>query len=120
MDYPEEYLAGVDLFNAGRFWHAHEEWETAWRAEREPMLRLFYKGIIQTAAALVHWQRGNPRGLHLNWAKARPKLAQQPAEVLGLRVHDLVGAMDHFEAVEGRDLFPPRLDVAGRDVLPPP
>lgn len=120
MDYPERYLAGVDLFNEGRFWHAHEEWEEAWRAEQAPGLRLFYKGIIQTAAALVHWQRGNPRGLHLNWAKARPKLAQQPAEVFGLRVHSLVAAMDRFEAAEGRDLSPPRLDLAGRDVLPLP
>ncbi len=114
MNYPQEYLAGVDLFNAGHFWHAHEEWEAAWLAEEEPMVRLFYKGIIQTAAALVHWQRGNPRGLHLNWAKARPKLLQQPGEVLGLRVDDLLAAMDRFEAVEGAGLSPPTLQIAGR------
>ena len=25
-----DFQAGVHLFNAGRFWHAHEEWETLW------------------------------------------------------------------------------------------
>ena len=111
MDYPEHYLAGVELFNGGRFWHAHEEWEDAWKAEHDPQLRLFYKGIIQTAAALVHWQRGNPRGLHLNWAKARPKLLALPAEVLGLNLHDLLRYMDGFEAAEGSALPPPRLEL---------
>ena len=111
MDYPAHYLAGIDLFNGGSFWHAHEEWEDAWKAEVNPTRRLFYKGIIQTAAALVHWQRGNPRGLHLNWAKARPKLEQLPPEVLGLDIRSLIDHMDRFEAVEGVGLLPPRLEV---------
>ena len=97
MAYPASYLAGIELFNQGRFWHAHEEWEDAWKAEEDPSLRLFYKGIIQTAAALVHWQRGNPRGLQLNWRKARPKLGHLAAEVLGLNIQHLIAAMDRFE-----------------------
>ena len=111
MEYPAHYLAGIELFNHGHFWHAHEEWEDAWKAESDPAVRRFYKGIIQTAAALVHWQRGNPRGLHLNWAKARPKLMDQPAEVLGLDLPRLIAYMDRFEAAEGNGLPPPRLEV---------
>ena len=111
MAYPASYLAGIELFNQGRFWHAHEEWEEAWKAEDDPAMRLFYKGIIQTAAALVHWQRGNPRGLHLNWAKARPKLIDQPVEVLGLDLPRLIAYMDRFEAAEGKGLPPPQLEV---------
>ena len=111
MGYPASYLTGVGLFNDGHFWHAHEAWEDAWKATNDPDLRLFFKGIIQTAAALVHWQRGNPRGLHLNWSKARPKLLQQPEEVLGIRVRELVTAMDRFEAVEGEGLAPPRITI---------
>ena len=111
MDYPAHYLAGVELFNGGHFWHAHEAWEDAWKAETDTQLRLFYKGIIQAAAALEHWQRGNPRGLHLNWAKARAKLAQLPPRVLGLEVPQLIAYMDRFEAVEGARMAPPRLEV---------
>jgi uncharacterized protein len=107
----KEYLAGVELFNRGAFWHAHEEWEIAWKGTDDPHLRLFYQGIIQTAAALVHWQRGNPRGIHLNWAKARPKLASLPSPMLGLDLRELIARMDRFEAVEGVAVEPPRLDI---------
>jgi predicted metal-dependent hydrolase len=111
MNYPPPYLTGIELFNQGHYWHAHEEWEEVWRAEQAPDRQLFYKGIIQTAAALVHWQRGNPRGLHRNWRKARPKLAAQPPAVLGLDIPALIDAMDRFEAVEGIGIAPPRLDL---------
>lgn len=111
MDYPAGYLEGVGLFNQGHFWHAHEAWEEVWKATDDPRLRLYLKGIIQTAAALVHWQRGNPRGLHLNWQKARPKLLEQPEMVLGLRVAPLIEAMDRFERVRGADLEPPQIEI---------
>ncbi len=111
MDYPEQYLEGIELFNGGHFWHAHEAWEEAWKAEGDPSLRLFYKGIIQTAAALVHWQRGNPSGLHLNWGKARRKLSELPPEILGLDLGELRDYMDRFESAEGAGLAPPRLEI---------
>jgi len=109
MTYSHEYFAGIDLFNAEQFWHAHEEWETTWLAATDPQIRLFYKGIIQTAAALVHWQRGNPKGLHLNWQKARTKLTQLPPHLMGLDLHALIAYMNHFEQAEGVGLTPPRL-----------
>lgn len=114
MQFPHEYLAGIDLFNTGQFWHAHEEWEDAWKATGDPQLRLFYKGIIQTAAALVHWQKGNPRGLHLNWHKARSKLTQLPPQLMGLDLQALIAYMDHFEQAEGIGLTPPQLIVNGQ------
>ena len=119
LNLPEHYLEGVQLFNAGQYWHAHEAWEDAWKAEQDATHRLFYKGIIQTAAALVHWQRGNPRGLRLNWAKARPKLAQLPEIVLRLDIPGLIVAMDHFEAIQGVGRDPPRLELSGRDAPRP-
>jgi hypothetical protein len=109
MEYPQHYLEGITLFNRDQFWHAHEAWEDAWKAETDPEIRLFYKGIIQTAAALVHWQKGNPKGLHRNWAKARGKLSQLPAVLMSLPLPPLIAAMDAFEEAEGRGLEPPRL-----------
>jgi predicted metal-dependent hydrolase len=52
---------GVALFNGARYWHAHEAWETLWRAA-EDKDRDFYQGLIQIAAGLLHLQRRNSRG----------------------------------------------------------
>ena len=58
----EELLQrGVALFNGLRYWHAHEAWETLWRAADEED-RDFYQGLIMVAAGLLHLQRRNARG----------------------------------------------------------
>lgn len=47
-----EYLWGVDLYNNGFFWEAHEAWEALWRAApRDSPVRTFLQGLIQCAAA---------------------------------------------------------------------
>jgi uncharacterized protein len=91
----QAYLEGIRLFNEGEFWHAHEQWEACWLKAREPEAT-FYQGIIQAAAALVHWQRGNPRGLRRNWEKGRPKLVALPPVMLGLDLRALIADMDRF------------------------
>jgi uncharacterized protein len=106
----DNYLQGIHLFNTGEFWHAHEQWETCWRAAAEPEAT-FYKGIIQAAAALVHWQRGNPRGLLRNWEKGRPKLVALPARMQGLDVRALIADMDGFVAMGGPPERVPQLHV---------
>ncbi len=99
---------GVELFNRGEYWHAHEQWEAGWLASSEPDAT-FYKGIIQAAAALVHWQRGNPRGLHRNWQKSREKLTALPAQMHGLDLAGLIVAMDLFVGADGHGPPPPQL-----------
>lgn len=50
----EEYLYGIDLFNAAFFWEAHESWEAVWHAvERDSAVGGFLQGLIQAAAALL-------------------------------------------------------------------
>jgi predicted metal-dependent hydrolase len=65
---------GVKLFNAGRYFEAHEQWERLWRLSMGPD-RAFYQAIIQAAAALIHLTRGNERGARSLWAKASRGLA---------------------------------------------
>jgi uncharacterized protein len=96
----QNYLEGIRLFNAGEFWHAHEQWEACWLVAREPE-NTFYQGIIQAAAALVHWQRGNLRGLRRNWEKGRPKLVALPMLMLGLDLGTLITDMDRFVKTGG-------------------
>lgn len=47
----------VALFNAGAFYDAHEDWETLWH-EAVGAERLWLQGLIQFAAAFVHYSRG--------------------------------------------------------------
>jgi hypothetical protein len=109
MSYPEGYHKGIELFNSGQFWHAHEEWEQTWMAETGEARR-FIQGLIQAAAALVHWQRGNPRGLQLNWNKARPKLVATPSPYWGVQLEPLIGAMDAL--VAGQHSQPPTIQLS--------
>ena len=104
----DAYLEGVRLFNEGEFWHAHEQWEACWRASTEPD-STFYKGIIQAAAALVHWQRNNQRGLRRNWEKSRPRLVALPSTMNGLDLRALIAEMDRFVIANGRSADVPRL-----------
>ncbi len=88
-----DYREGIDLFNCGEFWHAHEAWETRWlRSSGRP--RQFIQGLIQVAAALVHWQRGNHRGLLRNWHKAQIKLSAVPSPYAGIDLAALGAWMD--------------------------
>ncbi len=52
--------AGAEHFDHGRWWHAHESWETVWRAYGGAG-RDYLKGLIQLAAAHHHLERGNRR-----------------------------------------------------------
>ena len=60
-DADELFRRGVALFNGVRYWHAHEAWETLWRAAPDDE-RDFFQGLIQLAAGLLHLQRRNRRG----------------------------------------------------------
>jgi hypothetical protein len=61
---PVGLLAGIALFNAGQFYECHEELETLWKAEREP-IRYLYQGILQIGVGFHHWRNGNFRGASL-------------------------------------------------------
>jgi predicted metal-dependent hydrolase len=106
MSNTASYIHGITLFNQGHYWHAHEAWELVWLALDGPDRRGL-QGLIQTAAALVHWQRGNPRGLGLNWAKARPKLLPLAPRWWGLDLAPLISQMDAM--VAGQQTTPPLL-----------
>lgn len=55
------FLAGVELFNRGEFFDAHEVWEDLWH-ECASAERRFYQALIQAAVAAYHWSRGNVTG----------------------------------------------------------
>ncbi len=49
---------GLDLFNHGYYWEAHEAWEGPWRAAADEATRALLKGLILLAAAGVKLREG--------------------------------------------------------------
>jgi uncharacterized protein len=81
---------GVAHFNGVRYWHAHESWETLWRAADEDD-RDFYQGLIQVAAGLLHLQRRNLRGAQLKLEQGTAKLRRYEPAHRGIFVNELIG-----------------------------
>jgi hypothetical protein len=58
----EGFERGCELFNRGRFFDAHEAWETLWLHAHGPR-RLFLQGLIQIAAGCHKaYERADRRG----------------------------------------------------------
>ncbi len=54
----ENFYWGIDLFNYGYYWEAHEAWEGLWQVASSPRYRLFFKGMILLAATGVKIREG--------------------------------------------------------------
>jgi len=83
-----QFLTGVELFNARKFFQAHEVWEEVWLTEGEPE-KTFLQGIIQIAAAFHHYRRGNTDGAEALLAAGIVKISRFPADHRGLAILDL-------------------------------
>ncbi len=104
------FREGVALFNGVRYWHAHEAWETVWRAAPEEE-RDFYQGLIQVAAGLLHLQRRNRRGATNKLREGLEKLSKYEPSHHGVFVNELIGCgrrvLDDLEAGYLPYLIPP-------------
>lgn len=96
-DWPLEYREYFRLFNEGDYFEAHEVLEDLWAIEAPP-LRDYYKGLIQAAVAICHWERGNPSGaLKLHRSAAR-YLCDYPDDYEGFALREFQAAMDQLFA----------------------
>ncbi len=86
-----KFREGLEHFNHGRFFEAHEAWEAIWLPAAEPE-KTFLQGIIQVAAAFHHLQRGNRRGTQSLLEAGLQKLEQFPRTHYGIRVEKLRAA----------------------------
>ncbi len=110
---------GLDLFNHGYFWEAHEAWEEPWQREpRESPRRLYLQALIRLAAAALKLAVDEPRGVsaHAGWcASSFQRLQQRAPEVMtgGPAPDDLIGLCERLLA--GREVLldgnPTRLET---------
>jgi predicted metal-dependent hydrolase len=108
-----EVAHGIGLFNAGKFWHAHEAWELVWQRQAEDE-RLFFQGLIQLAAAYHHLTKKRVRTGYINNLKKSGTILQVFApEYLGIEVGPLLAAIAAgIEASNGtEDALPTEREV---------
>ena len=113
---------GVDLYNHGYHWEAHEFWEALWHGEgREGDVADLLKGLIQTAAAHVKARQNCTAGVRILAAKSCALLedvARSRERLAGLDVGEFVSRhRAHFASAELPDpsgALPIHLDEAGR------
>jgi hypothetical protein len=115
-----EYLWGVDLYNHGYPWEAHEAWEGLWQmAARHSPERAFLQGLIQCAAAVVKAKSGAHAG-HAKLGASGIEMLRKVMEVtgatyMGVDVERFTTAF-HAYATTWPDTWPLiELDVAAKD-----
>ncbi len=112
------FRRAVALFNGVRYWHAHEAWETMWRAAPDEE-RDFYQGLIQVAAGLLHLQRRNMRGARNKLKEGIDKLRPYEPAHRGVFVNELIGEarriLDDLENGHLPYLIPPILRFTDAD-----
>lgn len=78
------YLWGIDLFNFGFYWEAHETWEGVWRGHaRAEITAVFLQGLIKFAAAGVKVRQGIPAGVVSLANGAAEHFAEVLARIVG-------------------------------------
>ncbi|HEX8180155.1 MAG TPA: DUF309 domain-containing protein [Pyrinomonadaceae bacterium] len=113
--YPLEYIAGIDLYNAGEFHAAHDAWEDRWRDDAGPREKLFLQALIQSAVAFHHLEIGRPGAARRMYQMAKEKFARLgTTHFMSLDLADYQAQLDHALAwlltvPDPRTLVPPEL-----------
>jgi predicted metal-dependent hydrolase len=99
-----DYLFGIDLFNHGYYWEAHEVWEGLWHAcGRRGTSSDFLKVLIKLAAAGVKARERRPAGVRRHALRAA-ELFRQTADTqsgpqrafMGLAMDDLASSCEQL------------------------
>jgi hypothetical protein len=114
----ENHRLGIEHFNAGRFFPAHEAWETAWKQARGTDDEEFFKGLSQLGAGYVHYRRGNPHGAQTLIRRALSRIGRFGSSHRGVSLDTLRPVLEEharsFEEAERQGttvptVRPPRL-----------
>ncbi|UUO09109.1 DUF309 domain-containing protein [Blastopirellula sp. J2-11] len=109
----ECFLWGIDLFNTGYYWEAHEAWEAVWQAlGRGGEQADAIKGLIKLAAAGVKAREGAPIGVARHAARALELLSAADESILPihlLAIRQLAADLTaHPDAYQNQETAPVR------------
>jgi predicted metal-dependent hydrolase len=112
---PTDALRGLEYFNTGEYFEAHEYLENAWREERRE-IRDLYRAVLQVAVGYYHLTRGNFTGAQKMFSRSRKFLDLLPEVCQGIHLAQLRKDMDRVEA-EMILLGPERITSFNRSLL---
>ncbi len=92
---PIQYLRGIELFNAGKYFECHEALEEIWLSS-QGVEREFFHVLIQVAGALHHLQRGNLRGMQSIYERAQRKFDTLPPVMMMLDTKAFAQELEKF------------------------
>ena len=105
----ENHRLGIEHFDEGRFFPAHEAWETCWKQVKEGPQRdqaEFFKGLSQLGAGYVHLLRGNLHGAHTLLRRGAGRIGRYEPGHRGVNVEEVsavaLGHADEIDAAERR------------------
>lgn len=108
--------AGVELFNAGKYFEAHEAFEDVWRQSRGGR-RLLLQGLVQICAGLLKERRRQSAPARSLLEKGLLRIESTPAEELPeIDLADLVPAVRSalLAVASGRPVDPPVMRLVDR------
>ncbi|MCS7136792.1 MAG: DUF309 domain-containing protein [Candidatus Caldarchaeum sp.] len=98
------FRKAVRLFDSERFWEAHETLEGIWRTSKG-VVKDFLHGLILTAAAFVHLQKGDERGFSSIVERATREFKNADVEVWGLSSRKILERLEEArETMKGFSL----------------
>ncbi len=103
----ENHRLGRSHLNAGRYFPAHEAWETAWKQARDTEDAEFFKGLSQLGAGYTHLLRGNPHGAVQLLRRAARRIGAYPDGHRGVETARVAGAAEALaEEIEAGAVVP--------------
>jgi hypothetical protein len=111
------FRKGLEAFNFGHFYEAHEHWEEVWLETPNPE-KTFLQGLIQIAAAFHHHSRANRQGTQNLLAAGLAKIELFPGvhreinlEALRIAVRRWLQALNDGKNAEKRAI--PQIEFIG-------
>ncbi len=101
----EIYLYGVDLFNYGYWWEAHEAWEKVWlTTQKSDLYGQFLQALIQFSAAILKLFSGSKSGFDKLYEEAEKRIQfcleklseQNRRHFMGLHIPEWMSRMETF------------------------
>lgn len=118
VEYREEYLEGLRLFNAEDFFECHDVLEELW-SETLGEPKKFYQGMIQVAISLFHFGNGNLGGARKLYDSSRKYLLPYAPAYQGIDVDKLLADLQSCfqELLDAQETYPAHVEL--RDELVP-
>ncbi len=122
--YPIEYIAGIDLYNAGEYHAAHDAWEERWMGPVDADEKLFLQAMIQSAVAFHHLQIGRPGAARQMYLAAKEKFARLNCKIfMSLDLAEYQAQLDRslswlLTVPDPREIAQPKIDPPMVSLLP--